>query len=440
MNNKIDTAETYNLGVVVNETGINPDTLRAWERRYGLPDPGRTEGGHRLYSRHDIDLVHWLLERQEEGMRISRAVELWETLVEAGRDPLREKPLKTRDQLSRPMAAPDMDQAISLREIRQKWIKASLNFNEFAAEQILTQAAAVYPLEMVMVEVLQKGLSQVGLMWQHNQITPHQEHFTSSLAIRRVDALITASPPPSQPETILVASPPREEHVFSSLLVTLIMRRRGYNVVYLGANLPLEKFQESIEVIQPELVVLSAMRLETAATLLEMSAYLAEKRILTAYGGWIFTQLPELIERIPAHYLGDDFKHVARKIEELLSSGRPPQLESAGEDYHVFLDHLRHREMRVLDAVQEAAGEHSIPVEFLATANQYFTRSLKAALALGSPAFLDHEMTWLQSLLEGRGYSSNLLRQYLAVFSRKLGDVTGEDYPVALKQWFEKYI
>ena len=55
---------TFNLKAVVNETGLKPDTLRAWERRYGLPKPHRTPGGHRLYSQRDIDMLKWLISRQ----------------------------------------------------------------------------------------------------------------------------------------------------------------------------------------------------------------------------------------------------------------------------------------------------------------------------------------------------------------------------------------
>ena len=66
-----------------------PDTLRAWERRYGLPQPERTSGGHRLYSQRDVDTVKWLLARQREGMRIRGAVALWRGLQAEGRDPLR---------------------------------------------------------------------------------------------------------------------------------------------------------------------------------------------------------------------------------------------------------------------------------------------------------------------------------------------------------------
>ena len=48
----------YNLKVVLKETGIAADTLRAWERRYGLPMPQRSAGGHRLYSQRDIETIN----------------------------------------------------------------------------------------------------------------------------------------------------------------------------------------------------------------------------------------------------------------------------------------------------------------------------------------------------------------------------------------------
>ena len=54
----------YNLKVVLKETGLKPDVLRAWERRYGIPTPERSQGGHRLYSEFDIALLKWLVVRQ----------------------------------------------------------------------------------------------------------------------------------------------------------------------------------------------------------------------------------------------------------------------------------------------------------------------------------------------------------------------------------------
>ena len=79
---------TFNLKAVVQETGLKPDTLRAWERRYGMPEPERTSGGHRIYSQEDINILKWLLERQDEGMSISRAVDMLRRLRAEGKTPV----------------------------------------------------------------------------------------------------------------------------------------------------------------------------------------------------------------------------------------------------------------------------------------------------------------------------------------------------------------
>src|SRR5512141_2996115 len=84
----VSTTPAYNLKVVLKETGLAADTLRAWERRYGLPVPQRTPGGHRLYSERDIHTIKWLTSRQAEGLSISRAVDLWNEQIASGSDPL----------------------------------------------------------------------------------------------------------------------------------------------------------------------------------------------------------------------------------------------------------------------------------------------------------------------------------------------------------------
>ena len=84
----------YNLNLVVQKTGLKADTIRAWERRYQLPQPARSSGGHRLYSDYDIQLIKWLQDRQDEGMRISQAVDYWHELYSSGENPLEVAPLK----------------------------------------------------------------------------------------------------------------------------------------------------------------------------------------------------------------------------------------------------------------------------------------------------------------------------------------------------------
>ncbi|MGD8794201.1 MAG: MerR family transcriptional regulator, partial [Anaerolineae bacterium] len=179
----------FNLKAVVQQTGLKPDTLRAWERRYGLPTPERSEGGHRLYSRRDIDIIKWLIARQQEGLSISRAVDLWQQLEASGRDPLRAPmPIGAPTPVRVPQAMGE-----TIVELRESWIDACLRYDERLAEQILTQAFALYPPEVVSVDLLQKAVAEIGDSWYQGDVTVQQEHFCSGLAIRRLEALIMAA-------------------------------------------------------------------------------------------------------------------------------------------------------------------------------------------------------------------------------------------------------
>ena len=159
-----DKTPTYNLKAVVRETGLKPDTLRAWERRYGVPAPQRTDSGHRLYSQHDIDTLKWLLVRQNEGMSISRAVELWHRLETDGLDPLTaavapgtQRLPEVRRELAPIAPAALLGEGDTVAGMRQSWVNACLNFDEHGAEQLLSQAFALFPAETVCLELRAEG-------------------------------------------------------------------------------------------------------------------------------------------------------------------------------------------------------------------------------------------------------------------------------------------
>src|SRR5512136_1160260 len=148
-------APAFNLKAVVRETGLKPYTIRAWERRYGVPQPRRTSGGHRLYSQRDIDLLKWMNARQHEGLSISRVVDLWKGLEAEGKDPLQ----ATSHTLMR-QAVPLSDVG-ELANLRQAWVQACLNFDEPRAEQMVSQAFALFPLNGVVLELMLRGLVEI---------------------------------------------------------------------------------------------------------------------------------------------------------------------------------------------------------------------------------------------------------------------------------------
>ncbi len=411
-----DQTPTFNLKAVVKETGLKPDTLRAWERRYDLPQPERTSGGHRLYSQRDIEILKWLIERQKEGLSISRAVDLWRQLEAENQDPLQ---VMIDDKASTPptVVSPAVGQAIA--ELRQSWVSACLNFNEQQAEYVLTQAFALYSPEVVCIELLMLGLAEIGQGWYQGEITVQQEHFASALATRRLETLLAAAPAPTRAARLLVGCPPEEEHVFVPLLITLLLRRQGWEVVYLGANVPMAHFEKTINSARPKLVILSAQQLPTAATLLNMAQLLHRERVPLAYGGRIFNRLPALRSRIPGHFLGERIEHAPKTIERLLASATAaPAVETRSEKYELALASYRENRVQIEAEVWRVLEATQISNDHLTVANTNLSRYITAALTLGDMDFLGFDIDWVKGLLDNYSLPPEMMRQYLETYSQ----------------------
>ena len=406
----------FNLKAALQETGLKPDTLRAWERRYGLPQPERSPGGHRLYSQRDIDMIKWLMARQQEGLSISRAVDLWASLETGGQDPLQMAEFVTPETASAAVSLPEGE---ALAELRRGWTSACLAYDERKAEQLLTQAFALYPVEMVCLEVLQKGLIKVGAGWYRGEVTVQQEHFASELAMRRLESLLAAAPPPTRAERILVGCPPHEDHTFSPLLLTLFLRRRSCDVVYLGANVPEVRLNSAITTTSPQLVIMSAQQLHTAAGLLGMAQLLLEQGVPLAYGGLVFNLVPALRARIPGHFLGESLEEAPQVVEKILSSPTVMQpLEAVSEAYERAWLHYRERQGLIEAEVWQAANSDRASHEHLSIATTHLALNILAALKLGDIDFLGSDIEWVEGLLGNYRLPRQLLYGFLGVYRR----------------------
>jgi DNA-binding transcriptional MerR regulator len=390
----------FNLKAVIRQTGLKPDTLRAWERRYGMPLPERSPGGHRLYSQHDISAIKWLMARQQEGMSIKRAVELWRQIEREGRDPLRSAtPLAAEG--APPLALRAKDGTVA--ELRESWRAACLAYDERTAEQILAQAFALYAPETVGLKLLQKAMAQIGTGWYEGNVTVQQEHFCSALAIRRVEALIMAAPPPTRPGRILAACPAEEHHTFGLLLMVWLLRRRGWEVIYLGADVPAERLEITVAATHPQLMILAAQQLRSAATLLDTARILKEKQVPLAYGGLIFNLLPALHERIPGHFLGGRLESAPQTAESLLSAPRAvPVVKAVPDSYHQARQHFIER-VGLIEAQLDEAWH-----------------------GMGIMNYLGADIDWLVGLLKNHGIPGEALHNYLATYYEAASQQLGE--------------
>ena len=418
------TAPVYNLKAVVQETALKPSTIRAWERRYGLPQPRRTAGGHRQYSQRDIDTLNWLIARQDEGMSISHAVQLWRRLND--QDVIRPRELEPHP-ASKPVKIAARPQAhTEVSKLREEWVAACLAFDRVAAEQTLARAFALFPPEVVAVQLLQAGLSHIGQLWYEGRASIQQEHFASAMSVQRLDMLIAATAPPTRPERLIITSVEDDFHVFGPLLFTFLFRRRGFDVLYLGADMPASSLAETVAQLKPAMVILSAQTLSTAPVLLDVTAALAGQETIIGYGGTIFNMMPQLQQHIPAHYLGPTIDGAVPVVERLIRTRTPNP--SVVPD-HLFSQALR--EYQQCRYLIEAGVWHSYsasgkPTGRLAEMNQELAGIITAALIFGESDILSPEMDWAHYFSNSYRLSETEAQAYLDTYYEAAQDHLGD--------------
>ncbi len=427
----------FNIKAVVKDTGLNPATIRAWERRYGLPTPHRTEGGHRQYSRRDIETLKWLIARQDEGMSISHAIELWQSYVEKGKDPLRSKSLAVPEPVHRSALKVFGER---VEELREAWISSCLAFDRQKAERVLSEAFALFSPDIVGIEILQKGLAEIGRGWYEGDVTVQQEHFASALSVQRIETLIAAAPPPTRKERIIVATAPGDYHIFSPLFLTYLLRRQGWDVIYLGANVPAAELEATIDQVQPNLVIISAQLLHTAAALKEVILSVQNRDVMVAYGGLVFNEMPELRQLVPGHFLGQTLEGAVDRAAQLIVH-RPtagPRQETTDAYLNALTQYTERRSL-VESYIWGAFIVTNRSTEHLTDINDNVAEAIIAALKLGDIGLLKTDFRWIENLLMGYRLPEAWLRNYMLAYYQAVKIHLGDSAKM-LGDWFASLV
>jgi methanogenic corrinoid protein MtbC1 len=298
----------YNTKAVAQETGVPADTFRAWERRYGVPRPQRTEGGHRLYSERDIATIRWLRDRTAEGLTISQAI----ALMTDGSD----------SNLSWLSTAVDTEPH-TWERLNSRLYASLTDFDSTRAEQILGEAFALYPLEEVFLKLVQPVMIEVGEQWHAGKLSVTAEHFATQFVRRKLSGLFNTYNITDGRGLVIVGCAPSEQHDLGALMLSVFLVRHGWQVIYLGPEVPLKDLVDTVRQIQPDMVCMSASTTETATQLLEVGRAvlsLAPPAPHFAYGGRAFNLNPVLTQKMPGVNLGKNAQEAVDTVASLLGS------------------------------------------------------------------------------------------------------------------------
>jgi DNA-binding transcriptional MerR regulator len=288
--------ETYPIRTVCALTGINPITLRAWERRYGLIRPIRTPGGHRQYTREHIDQIHRALSMVERGVPIGSAAR---TL--------------------RRSAAPT-EPADAWTALLSQIVAAVTRFDEPALDATYESALALQPIEAVTRKLLMPVLSELGQRWESAEGGVAEEHFFATYMRNKLGARLHHRHRLSGEYKLLCACAPGELHEIGLLLFALAAHDHKIGCVLLGADMPLQELPSACTRASCDGIVISTSTgLDQSWLQEDLPKMVAKAHKPVFVGGQASAAQGDAIARASAIAIGGDIGRGLRRIKSLLS-------------------------------------------------------------------------------------------------------------------------
>lgn len=226
----------YTIAQIVALTGIKAHTLRKWETRYNFLDPERTDTNIRYYSDSQLKKLLNIGVLMRNGYRISKIdkmsdLEIYELISDRIID-------------------------INPEENISGLIVSMLNMDEVSFNEILRTQIVKKGLLTTVIELVYPFLNQVGVLWGINKVMPAQEHFISNLIKKKMFASIDLLPYPLESApSILMFLTEDEYHDIALLLAYYIAREMGWQVYYLGQDVPTENIKLVINEVNPDLML-----------------------------------------------------------------------------------------------------------------------------------------------------------------------------------------
>ena len=278
----------YSISSVSSMTGVNTVTLRAWERRYGLITPARTEAGHRLYTEENVERIKLILSLLDEGIAVSRVKEALRIAAE------------------REVALPAEDQG-PWQQFQHDMLEAVTSFDEVTLERTYNESMSLYPVEVVTRLLLLPLLQTLGERWMRSDTGIAEEHFFSVFMRNKLGARFHHRNLQNTGQKIVAACLPREQHEFGLLIFALAANARGYRIILLGSDMPLAPIPHVVKRSGSQAIVLTGAAELVPQAIQQQLITLIEKTGLPVFvGGQASSRYRNEIEAAGAIVVGED--------------------------------------------------------------------------------------------------------------------------------------
>jgi methylmalonyl-CoA mutase cobalamin-binding domain/chain len=221
------------IRVVARLTGLTPHVIRAWERRYHAVEPFRTSTNRRLYTQEDINRLRLMRLAVDGGRRISDVADL--TLAELESIVDGDRAYAGADSTSTDTAQSDS------ADYLDQSLKAVQRLDKNGLERTLKEAAISIGNHRLRKEVIVPLMHAVGDRWRDGSLRIIHEHLVSAMVRSMLAALSNGVGLSQDASKMVLTTPAGEHHELGALLAASAANDIGWDVIYLGPNLPADE-------------------------------------------------------------------------------------------------------------------------------------------------------------------------------------------------------
>lgn len=237
---------SHSIRVAAQRTGLSPHVIRIWEKRYGVVEPGRTDTNRRRYTDAEIERLALLRQATEAGHSIG-------TVASLSNERVREVlAADHRAQLTRAPAQPATD-----------WVTRALetvrHLDGAALEGVLQDGAVALGHQGLLCQLIGPLAGALGDHWQQGELTAAHEHFASAHIKAFLDRVTRPFAWREDAPRLVVATPAGQLHELGAVMVSSAATNVGWNVTYLGPNLPAAEIAGAVRQRQARAVALSVV-------------------------------------------------------------------------------------------------------------------------------------------------------------------------------------
>ncbi|MBX0329210.1 cobalamin-dependent protein [Oscillochloris sp. ZM17-4] len=204
--------------------------------------------------------------------------------------------------------------------LQRRLLGALVAYDQQAAEQVWSETCAIYTPEQICNELLTPVQIAIGDGWHRGEVSVAAEHFSSRFVQSKLLNLFNASMDHPGGIRAIVACAQGELHEIGAIMLSLFLRWGGFQVIYLGQNVPNSTIEEMVQQLNPQVLALSAATVEASHGLIsasQMIAQMPQPRPLLMYGGLAFYNREDLRARVQnGYYHQGDIRQVARVLAE----------------------------------------------------------------------------------------------------------------------------